>query len=72
MSDATPAKSLWPTRKWWAAFITAVAAFLVNWIVAGEFGKEVLIMLIGVLAQSAVAYLVPNADTPGGVPVKKT
>jgi hypothetical protein len=52
-------------------FITSVAAFLVNLIVAGDFNKEILIALVGLLAQAAVSYLVPNADTPGGVPLKK-
>jgi hypothetical protein len=71
MPDSAPAASPWPTRKWWAAFVTALAAFLVNWIQAGELSKEILIALVGVCAQAAVSYLVPNAPTPGGVPVKK-
>jgi hypothetical protein len=70
MPDSTTVPSYWPTRKWWAMFITALAAFLVNWIQAGELSKEILIALVGLLAQAAVAYLVPNADTPGGVPAK--
>ncbi|RAY12505.1 hypothetical protein DPM19_25580 [Actinomadura craniellae] len=70
MSDVTTVKSLLPTRKWWAAFVTAFSAFLISWITAGEFSKEILVMLIGVLAQAAVSYLVPNSDAPGGVPVK--
>jgi hypothetical protein len=59
-------RSLWPTRKWWAALITALAAFFVNWIAAGQFTREIAIALVGVLAQAAVAYLVPNKDTAGG------
>ena len=70
MNTVSGVKSLWPTRKWWAAFITAFAAFLINWIQAGEFSREILIALIGVVSQALVAYLVPNQDTPGGVPVK--
>ena len=71
MPNSNTAPSQWPTRKWWAMFITALAAFLVNWIQAGELSKEILIALVGLLAQAAVSYLVPNADTPGGVPLKK-
>jgi hypothetical protein len=72
MAGATTSKSAWPTRKWWAMFITALAAFLISWIQAGEFGKETLIALIGLVAQALVTYLVPNADTPGGVPVNRS
>jgi hypothetical protein len=71
MADTTTKKSPWPTRKWWAMFITALAAFLTNWIQAGDFSKEILIALIGLVAQSLVTYLVPNSNTPGGVPIRK-
>ncbi|MGH3390948.1 MAG: hypothetical protein ACRDOO_18940 [Actinomadura sp.] len=70
MAGAITTKSGWPTRKWWAMFITALAAFLTGWIQAGEFNKEMTIALIGLVAQALVTYLVPNSDTPGGVPVK--
>lgn len=53
-------------------FVTALAAFLTSWVQAGEFSKEILIALIGFVAQAIVTYLVPNSDTPGGVPVKKS
>lgn len=64
-------KSLWPTNKWWAALVTAAAAWVINWITVGTFSKAILIALIGVIAQAIVSYLVPNSDTPGGVPLKK-
>jgi hypothetical protein len=64
-------KSWMPTRKWWAALVTALAAWIVNWINEGELSKAILIALVGVVAQAAVAYIVPNADTPGGVPTKQ-
>jgi hypothetical protein len=69
--NSTSSRAFWPTRKWWAALITALAAFLINWIQAGQFSREIAIALVGVLAQAAVAYVVPNQDTPGGVPGKK-
>jgi hypothetical protein len=72
MTGATTTKSGWPTRKWWAMFITALAAFLTAWINAGQFNKEILIALIGLVAQALVTYLVPNSDTLGGVPVKNS
>jgi multisubunit Na+/H+ antiporter MnhG subunit len=71
MPDSITARSAMPTRKWWAMFITSLAAFLVNWIAAGELSKEILIALVGLVAQAAVSYLVPNAETPGGVPLKR-
>ncbi|GLZ13948.1 hypothetical protein Acsp04_41830 [Actinomadura sp. NBRC 104425] len=69
--NATGARSLLPTRKWWAALITALTAVVINWIQAGAFSKEILIALIGVVSQAAVSYLVPNESTPGGVPLKR-
>jgi hypothetical protein len=72
MADTTTSKSPWPTRKWWAMFITALAAFVITWIQVGEFNKEILIALVGLVAQSLVTYLVPNANTPGGVPIRKS
>jgi hypothetical protein len=63
---------LWPTRKWWAALITAAAAWVVNYIQEGMFDKTIIIALIGVVAQAAVSYLVPNSNDPGGVPPKRS
>ena len=56
--------SRWPTYKWWAALITATAAWIANFITAGTFTKAIAIALVGLVAQQAVAYLVPNSDTP--------
>jgi len=64
-------KSLLPTRKWWAAFVTSVAGVVVMWISAGAFSVEVKIALVWAIAQAAITWLIPNADTPGGVPLKK-
>jgi hypothetical protein len=69
--SGTQEKSLLPTRKWWAAFVTSVAGVVVMGISADEFSTEVKIALVWVVVQAAVTWLVPNVDTPGGVPVKK-
>jgi hypothetical protein len=61
-------KTLWPTRKWWAMLITSVGAFVATWINAGHFSKEIAVVLVGLLVQAVVTYLVPNHDTPGGLP----
>ncbi|MEU6036476.1 hypothetical protein ABZ801_13810 [Actinomadura sp. NPDC047616] len=71
MNDVTGGKSFMPTRKWWAALITALTVVMINWVQAGSLSKEILIALIGVMSQAVVSYLVPNDSTPGGVPLKR-
>ena len=64
-------KSLVPTRKWFATQITAIAALVAAWLTAGAWNTTLSIALVGLIAQAAAGYLLPNADTPGGVPIKK-
>lgn len=64
-------KSWLPTRKWFAATVTALAAVASLAVEQDGFTKGVIIALIGAVAQAVVTYLLPNADTPGGVPLKK-
>ena len=61
---------LLPTRKWIAAQVTGTAAFMTAWVSAGEWNSTLSIALIGLFAQGVISYLLPNADTPGGVPVR--
>lgn len=63
-------KSPLPTRKWMAGQVTAAAAFLTAWVTAGEWNSTLSIAVIGLLAQASISYLIPNVDTPGGVPAK--
>ena len=64
-------KTLWPTRKWWAATITAVGGILVTLATTGwDFTPELNGALITLATQRVVAYVTPNEDTPGGVPRK--
>jgi hypothetical protein len=58
-----------PTNKWWAAFVTVAGSWVANLITAGAFTKVIAIALVGIVCQMTVAYLVPNHETPGGVPV---
>jgi hypothetical protein len=60
-----------PTNKWWAGLVTVAGAWVVNLITAGAFTKTIAIALVGIITQMTVAYLVPNHDTPGGVPMPK-
>jgi hypothetical protein len=63
-------KSLWPTRKWWANLVTALATWGTAFVNGGtRWTEAIIIFLIGIAAQAAVSYLMPNLGTPGGVPV---
>jgi hypothetical protein len=60
-----------PTNKWWAALVTVAGSWVANLITAGAFTKVIAIALVGIVCQMTVAYLVPNSDAPGGVPMRK-
>jgi hypothetical protein len=73
MNPITSASKSWlPTRKWWAMLVVALGTLAVNWINTGQFTKEIAIALVGLLVQAATTYLVPNQDTPGGVPTSRS
>lgn len=63
-------KSSLPTRKWAVAQITALAAIATMYLTTGSWDIEESVALVGLLVQAATTWLVPNEDTPGGVPVK--
>jgi len=68
---AAIAKKSWlPTRKWWAATVIALGAIATLWVTKGAFDRDVAIALIAAVVQAATSYLVPNQDTPGGVPTR--
>lgn len=71
MSPLVLTKSAVPTKKWFATQIAAVAALLTMWVTTGAWDMEETIALIGLLTQAGLSYLVPNDNTPGGVPVKQ-
>ena len=63
--------SAWPTRKWLAARITVLGGLLILFATHGwHLDEHTTIALITFLTESAVSYLVPNNNTPGGVPEK--
>ena len=64
-------RSATPTRKWIATQITATLALLTGWISTGEWDKTLTISAIGLLGQAVIGYLLPNAETPGGVPTRR-
>lgn len=66
----TTTKSWMPTRKWWAATLVALGAIATLWVSKGTFDRDVAIALIAAVVQAATTYLLPNQDTPGGVPLR--
>lgn len=69
--EAVGLPSLLPTRKWWAATITAatgvtIAAFTGD----GINTDEEKILVITFVLQRLLAYVTNNDSTPGGVPEK--
>jgi hypothetical protein len=63
-------KSWVPTRKWLAAQVVALAAIATSAIDSGWDDTEWK-LAIAWAVQAAVTYLLPNEDTPGGVPLKR-
>jgi len=57
-----------PTRKWWAARVTALAGLLIMFVATGGWGAEETVAIITLVSESLVSYLIPNESTPGGVP----
>lgn len=64
-------KSSVPTNKWIAARVTAVAGILILFITTDKWNDEEWIATVTLVSEALVSYLVPNANTPGGVPAKK-
>lgn len=70
---ATPRKKSWlPTRKWFATQVTALTALAVAFAELGHWNTTLSISAIGLVSQAALGYILPNADTPGGVPTKES
>jgi hypothetical protein len=60
-----------PTRKWWAAQITGAGALALLWLATDGWDTEESVALVGLLVQALTTWLVPNADTAGGVPLRR-
>jgi hypothetical protein len=65
-----PRPSLGPTRRWWAAQVTATAGLIVLIIKYGWRTSQEVAVVTAVAAASG-AYLVLNQSTRGGVPLSK-
>jgi hypothetical protein len=62
MSKRQKRPHLHPTRKWWAAQITALTALVTAWVNAGTWNKPLTVAAIGLVSQGVIAYIVPNGD----------
>jgi hypothetical protein len=69
--EVLPGRDSWrPTRKWLAATIgeagTVVSAILIS--APDEVTKAEWVVVVGLLVTRAVAYVLQNDSTPGGIP----
>jgi hypothetical protein len=72
-SSAEPSKETrtMPSRKWFAAQVSAIGALVVALIHNGwDLSSDLQVVLVGIVVQAIVTYLVPNtpaSDAPAGV-----
>lgn len=64
MTDNVPS-SWMPTRKWWAAQVTAATALAIMWATTGSWDQEETISAIGLASQALLSWLVPNTPAAG-------
>ncbi len=57
-----------PTRKWWAANVTAATALALMYVTTGGWDQEESIALIGLVSQAALSWLIPNVQGASGLP----
>ena len=49
-----------PSRKWFAARITAIAGLLTMWVTTGSWDQEETVAIITLISAGLISYLVPN------------
>ena len=66
---STKTRTLIPTRKWFVTQITALTGWAIAFVhVHARWTDTIIIGLITIASQAAISWLVPNDNTPGGVP----
>jgi hypothetical protein len=64
-------KSWLPTRKWFAAEVTAAGTLAVMLLTGDKTVTDPeVVAIVGFVVQALTTFFLPNADTPGGVPLK--
>jgi hypothetical protein len=53
-----------PSRKWFAAQVTALTALAVMYVTTGSWDQEETIGAIGIVSQALLSWLVPNETAP--------
>lgn len=71
MTNVSPERSWLPTKKWFTALVTGVAALVVSTIESGEFGATEEASVKVLILALVTAYLKSNDPTPTGVPYKR-
>ena len=69
-APASGTTSAWPTNKWLVAQVTDIGALVTMRLTTGGWDAEESVALVGLLVQAICTWIAPNADTPGGVPLK--
>ena len=63
-TPVTPVEpSLVPTRKWWVAQVTALAAIAVMYLTTGNWDAEESVAAVGWVVQAVGSWLMPNETT---------
>jgi hypothetical protein len=60
-----------PTRKWFAALITGLLTIAGHALASGGWDNPEWAEVLTLASSLVIAYLVPNASTPGGAPDAK-
>lgn len=55
-------RTLLPTRKWFAARVTALAGLGVMWATTGSWDLEETLAAITLASEATISWLVPNGD----------
>lgn len=51
-----------PTRKWWAARVTAVTGLAAMWATTGSWDQEETVAAITLVSAALLSWLTPNTD----------
>lgn len=62
-------RSAIPTKKWIATQVTAATGWVIALVNVGHWTASLKILGVAIISQALIGYLVPNDNTPGGVPV---
>ncbi len=53
---------MWPSRKWWAARVTALTTLAITWATSGSWDLEETLFAIGIVSAGFLSWLLPNHE----------